>query len=99
MNTAIVATLQKAKELLEEHGWIKGTSHNDDGYCAAGAIAAVACGHWGHSLDAYFVLRRTIKQETRGCALDVVDWNDQLCQTKDEAIAMFDAAIRYEESV
>lgn len=94
--------LAKARQLIQEKGWIKGDLHDTDGYCLLGAIFT-ADGRLNKALDndegydhfggkALEALRKAICPDPDppgvSCspARTIFYWNDNLCMDADDAI-------------
>jgi len=96
--------LKDARNVLNTFGWVRHTLGNETcGFCATGAIRYAANVVMGKTVSPREVLISEAMDllyqklhETHGM-LSVVSWNDYCAASKDEVIAMFDAAIAASE--
>lgn len=88
------------KAIIEEYGWVQGRfGDTTRGFCAYGAMDYAWVTREGPKVgkpELYNAVR--LFRETAG-APSVDRWNDEICRTKEEVLAMFDKAIaRAEEA-
>jgi hypothetical protein len=97
----IVTTLTKARNLIIKKGWCQGAFYNGKGYCAYGAISAVAS-----SGKDYFVTeerKRGAAKTLASCITtrkssdyrgNIYHYNDAPARKKSQVVALFDRAIK-----
>ena len=100
----VTAILRKAKELIEENGWIQRRSRASNGICLGAGMTDAA----DHVLGSYDVktggVYRHIFQEAvnalrkvNGISGAIFSWNDTRGRTKEEVLAALDKAILFSE--
>lgn len=78
--------LLRAADYMEKHGWCREVFVDVDGaVCLAGAIRESGSGNYGATSRLYCFLGR-----------DIHEWNDNVCQSKQQAVAALRAAAYYE---
>lgn len=98
MNTS--ESLNKAADLLESEGWTQGAWHDEDGYCAIGAIDEVMINEWGKTDKEDYALWNSLHQTKLATrrqfreyvGMGIAWWNDNVAQSKEEVVAAMRAA-------
>jgi hypothetical protein len=93
-------SLNKAADLLESEGWTQGTWHDEDGYCAIGAIDEVMTNEWGKTDKEDYALWNSLHQTKLDArrqfrdyvGMGIASWNDNVAQSKEEVVAAMRAA-------
>lgn len=88
-------TLLDAAKIIEEKGWTKGAYHDDQGYCAIGALNK-ACGFYNDvNREAYNIaircLAKYLKLPTIS-SVEIIRYNDRVAKNADEVINAMRAA-------
>lgn len=102
----MTSLLKRAKNVIKTNGWTTGSYQNRRGeVCLYGALRIATFGAvWTnpetehlypifHSAEV--LVRRAIHQQSDGRFEDVVTWNDEGAENKDDALKMLDEALKY----
>lgn len=76
--------LLRAADLIEREGWTRGMAHDHEGRCVFGAIYEITEKNYYKPMVR---LERHLKMST-------IAWNDQVCISKEQAVAALRAAAR-----
>jgi hypothetical protein len=94
--------LTKASELINQYGWVQGTSGNKGiGFCAFGAIAEASTELYPNTkweeLDT--IEGNAIKTVSRFADGSIIGYNDEPNRTKEEVLLAFQKAINSENNI
>lgn len=86
--------LKAARQLLIDKGWVQGSLHRAQGYCALGAYK-VAAKRYGLATKstAFRCLGESVKSGSLILENRITNYNDAQTRRKSQVIALFDRAI------
>lgn len=76
--------LLQAADLIEAKGWCRRLARSVEGFCVFGAIYEISNGHYESPMRR---LREVLP-------IQPIPWNDHICHSKEEAVAMLRLAAR-----
>ncbi len=75
--------------LLETNEWARGFYAKGNEYCLMGAVREVVRGDEEREAEAAHALHEQLRR--RGSSLGPIGWNDHICESKEEAVALLRA--------